>query len=263
MKRVAAVLAVALGVALPVVWLVLASLRPEAELFAGRILPRGLTFEHYRVVFGERGLMQPLGSSLAVAGLTTALCVVIGTSAAYALGRLRFSARRVVLGLLLAVSLFPPVALVSPLFVVLRDLRLLDTTLGLVLPYVSFALPLCVWLLTGFFRELPTALEDAARLDGASRWQAFRWVLLPLLMPGIAAAAIVTFVFCWNEFLFASAFTFTSEHQTLPVALALLRGRHQVPWGQVLAASVVATLPVVLVVLSLERRITRALTGGT
>ena len=216
MKRISAILVVVIGIALPVVWLVLASVRPEAELFAGRVLPHELTLEHYVAVFRERDLLKPLSSSLAVSGLTTVLCVSTATSAAYALGRLQFSARRVVLAVLLAVSLFPPVALVSPLFVGLRNLHLLDTTLGLVLPYVSFALPLCVWLLTGFFRELPVALEEAARLDGANRWQAFRWVLLPLLMPGIVATAIVTFVFCWNEFLFASAFTFTPEHQRSP-----------------------------------------------
>ena len=262
MKRWALAFATLFGIVVPIAWLILASLRPEAELFDGRVLPSAITFQHYAEVLSRRELRGPLSSSLWVASITAISCLALGTSAAYALGRLRFSARKNVLALLLAVSLFPPVALVSPLFLLLRDAGLLNTTLGLVLPYVSFALPLTVWLLTGFFRELPSSLEDAARLDGASRWQAFRWVLLPAVMPGLAAAGIVTFVFCWNELLLASAFTFTPEHQTLPVALTLLRGRHQVPWGQVLAASVGATLPVVVLVLALERRITRALTGG-
>lgn len=157
---------------------------------------------------------------------------------------------------------WPQVAVVSPLYLVLRTLGLIHTYPGLVLPYLTFAMPLTVWLLTGFFRQLPRELEDAARVDGASPLRVFVSIILPLAAPGVATTAILTFIYCWNEFLFALSFTVGPERQTVPVAIALFRGRYQVPWGQVLAASVVASAPVVLLVLAFQRRIVRGLTAG-
>jgi len=144
----------------------------------------------------------------------------------------------------------------------LRALRLINTYPGLVLPYVTFAMPLAVWLLVGFFRQLPPDLEEAAMVDGASRWQSFTRVILPLTGPGLATTAILTFIYCWNEFLFALSFTLGPERYTVPVAIALFRGQYQVPWGQVLAATVVATAPVAIVVLAFQRRIVQGLTAG-
>lgn len=247
----------------PFYWAVVASLTPEARLFqAPSLVPRALVLDHYRALFAERDFWTPIRNSLVVAGATTALCVSLGTLAAYALARLRFRGRSAVLGALLAVTMFPQISIVSPLYLLLRALHLLDSYPGLVLPYLTFAMPLTVWLLTGFFRQLPRDLEDAARIDGASRWQTFTRVLLPLAMPGVATTAILTFIYCWNEFLFALSFTLGPERWTVPVAIALFRGQYQVPWGQILAAAVVATAPVAALVLVFQRRIVQGLTAG-
>ncbi len=249
--------------AFPFYWAIVASLTPEASLFqAPSLVPRTLVLDHYRALFTERDFGTPIRNSLIVAGATTALCITLGTLAAYALARLRFRGRSAVLGALLAVTMFPQISIVSPLYMLLRALHLLDTYPGLVLPYLTFAMPLTVWLLTTYFRQLPGELEDAARVDGASRWQTFTRVLLPLAMPGIATTAILTFIYCWNEFLFALSFTLGPERWTVPVAIALFRGQYQVPWGQILAAAVVATAPVAALVLAFQRRIVQGLTSG-
>jgi ABC-type glycerol-3-phosphate transport system permease component len=151
---------------------------------------------------------------------------------------------------------------VSPLYLLLRTLGLINTYPGLVLPYVTFAMPLAVWLLVGFFRQLPRELEEAAMVDGASRWQSLVKIVLPVAGPGLATTAILTFLYCWNEFLFALSFTLGPERQTVPVAIALFRGQYQVPWGQILAAAIVATVPVALVILAFQRRIVQGLTAG-
>lgn len=250
-------------VAFPFYWMIAASLTPEAELFSGLSLwPRQPVLDHYRALWTERDFWLPIRNSLAVAGATTLLCVPLGALAAYALARLRFRGKTPVLAFFLAVTMFPQISIVSPLYLMLRGLHLIDTYPGLVLPYLTFAMPLAVWLLTGFFRQLPADLEEAARVDGASRAQTFLRILLPIAAPGLAATAILTFVYCWNEFLFALAFTLTPEHRTVPVAIALFRGRYQVPWGQVLAAAAVASLPVAAVILAFQRRIVEGLTAG-
>jgi ABC-type glycerol-3-phosphate transport system permease component len=158
--------------------------------------------------------------------------------------------------------MFPQISVVSPLYMLLRELRLINTYPGLVLPYLTFAMPLTVWLLVGFFRQLPAELEEAAMVDGASRLRAFGEVIVPLALPGLATTAILTFVYSWNEFLFALSFTLGPERQTVPVAIALFRGQYQIPWGQILAAAVVATAPVTLLVLAFQRRIVQGLTAG-
>ncbi len=250
-------------IALPVYWLVVASVTPEATLFRQPALwPRALTLAHYRAVFTERAFWLPLRNSMVVAGCTTALCVSLGGLAAYALARLRVRRRRAILAFVLVVTMFPQIAIVSPLYLLLRRLRLIDTFAGLILPYLAFAMPLAIWLLVSFYRQLPRDLEEAALIDGASRWQAFTRVVLPLAVPGLATTAILVFVFCWNEFLFALSFTLGPAHQTVPVAIALFRGQYQVPWGEILAAAVVATAPVAVVVLAFQRRIVSGLTSG-
>ena len=250
-------------VAFPLYWAVVASLTPEAALFRdAALVPGTLVLDHYRALFDERDFWTPIRNSLVVAGTTTALCVSLGALAAYALARLRFRGRRAILAFILAATMFPQITVVSPLYLLLRGLRLIDTYPGLVLPYLTFAMPLTVWLLVGFFRQLPHDLEEAALVDGASRWQAFTRIVLPTAGPGLAATAILTFLYCWNEFLFALSFTLGPERQTVPVAIALFRGQYQVPWGQILAAAVVATLPVAAVVLLFQRRIVQGLTAG-
>lgn len=248
----------------PVAWMLVASFTPEAQLFdpASAILPGQPSLEHYRALFGERGFLLPVRNSLIVAGLTTAIAMPAAALCAYALARLHMPGKGALLALILAVSMFPQISVIAPLYLLLRELRLIDTYPGLVLPYITFSTPLAVWLLTGFLRQLPRDLEEAALVDGAGRLRAMRDVVLPLAAPGIASTAILTFLYCWNEFLFALAFTSGPEHQTVPVAIALFRGRYQVPWGQVLAAAVVATIPVALVVLAFQRRIVAGLTAG-
>jgi ABC-type glycerol-3-phosphate transport system permease component len=251
------------GSAFPLYWAVLASFTPEARLFQGpSLLPTHLVLEHYRALFTQRNFWIPIRNSLIVAGTTTVFCVVVGAFCAYALARLEFRGKIPLLGLILAVGMFPQISVVSPLYMLLRSLHLINTYPGLVLPYLTFAMPLTVWLLVGFFRQLPAELEEAAMVDGASRLRAFGEVIIPLALPGLATTAILTFVYSWNEFLFALSFTLGPERQTVPVAIALFRGMYQVPWGQILAAAVVATAPVTLLVLAFQRRIVQGLTAG-
>jgi ABC-type glycerol-3-phosphate transport system permease component len=256
-------LLVALPLVLPVYWMLVASVTPEARLFEGPVLvPFTITFEHYRGLFAERGFLLPVRNSLVVAGATTVLAVPIGALAAYALARLRFRGKPAIIALVLGVSMLPQISLVPPLYLMLRALGLIDTYPGLVLPYLSFALPLTIWLLLAFFRQMPVELEEAAMMDGAGRLRVIWEVVAPLAWPGLAATAILTFLYCWNEFLFALAFTLGPDRQTVPVAIALFRGRYQVPWGQVLAAAVVASVPVIVLVAAFQRRIVQGLTAG-
>ena len=251
------------GLVFPVYWAITASLSPEASLFeAPPLVPTALTLDHYRALWDERQFWLPMRNSLVVAGATTALAIFAGTLAAYALTRLQFRGRTPLLAGVLAASMLPQVSLVPPLYLALRAVGLIDTYTGLVLPYLSFALLLSIWLLAGYFRQLPQEVEDAALVDGASRMQALWHIVLPLAWPGIATAAILTFLYSWNEFIFALSFTLGPERYTAPVAIALLRGRYQVPWGQILAAAVVTTLPVIVVVVAFERRIVAGLTTG-
>ena len=259
-----AILALLVGATLfPLYWMVASSLTPEARLFqAPSLVPSTIVFTHYRALFDQRDFWIPIRNSLVVAAATTAVAVPLGALAAYALSRLRFRGKAPLLAFVLAVSMFPQIALVSPLFVLLRALHLINTYPGLVLPYLTFAMPLAIWLLVGYFRQLPRELEEAAMIDGASRLRTLVEVIAPLAAPGLAATAILTFLYSWNEFLFALSFTLGPERYTVPVAIALFRGQYQVPWGQILAAAVVATAPVAAVVLLLQRRIVSGLTAG-
>jgi ABC-type glycerol-3-phosphate transport system permease component len=258
----AAVALVAAGL-FPLYWMLIASITPEAQLFGTpSLLPTTFVTEHYRALFAERAFWIPIRNSLIVAGATTALSVTLGGACAYALARLPIRGKPLLLAMVLAVTMFPQISLVSPLYLLLRWLGLINTYPGLVLPYLTFAMPLTIWLLVGFFRQLPRELEEAAAMDGASRTRTLLEIVAPLAWPGLATTAIVTFVYSWNEFLFALSFTLGPERHTVPVAIALFRGHYQVPWGQILAAAVVATLPVAVLVLAFQRRIVSGLTAG-
>jgi ABC-type glycerol-3-phosphate transport system permease component len=247
----------------PIYWAVVSSFTPESRLFtAPALVPRELVLDHYRALFGGRDFWTPIRNSLVVAGFTTALAVLLGAGCAYAIARLRFRGKGPMLAFVLAVSMFPQIAVVSPLYLLLRELRLLNTYPGLVLPYLTFAMPLAIWLLVGFFRQLPAALEEAALVDGASRLRTLWHIVLPISWPGLATTAILTFLYCWNEFLFALSFTLGPERYTVPVAITLFRGQYQVPWGEILAAAVVATAPVAAIVFVAQRRIISGLTLG-
>ena len=247
----------------PLYWAVMASFTPESRLFSvPTIVPRALVLDHYRALFGGRDFWTPIRNSLIVAGATTILSVVLGSLCAYALARLNFRGKAPALAFVLAVSMFPQISVVSPLYLVLRELHLLNTYTGLVFPYLTFAMPLTIWLLVGFFRQLPHELEEAGLMDGAGRLRILWEIILPLSWPGLATTAILTFLYSWNEFLFALSFTLGPERHTVPVAITLFRGQYQVPWGQILAAAVVATLPVAAMVLVAQRRIIAGLTSG-
>jgi multiple sugar transport system permease protein len=255
---------VAVWALLPVGWILSLSLKPAADLGDGRLLPRRFTFEHYRAVFADPHFPAALRNSVGVAALSTALAIGLGALAAYALVRLRFRGRALVLAGALSIAMFPPVATIGPLFDLWRTVGLFDTWPGLVLPYLSFTLPLAIWTLAAFFRDLPWELERAARVDGATHLQAFRRVIVPLAAPGVATAAILVFVFAWNDFLFAMSLTSTDRARTVPATLAFFTGSSQFsePTSSIAAASVVVTLPVVLVVLLFHRRIVAGLTAG-
>ena len=261
MRRAVLALLVAFTV-VPFAWTLVASLRPEADLFGGPLWPGRFTLDHYRALFSQRDFLTPIRNSLVVAATTTLFCVIVGTLAAYALARLQFRGRTAILAFILAVTMFPQISIVSPLFLLLRALRLIDTYPGLILPYLTFAMPLTVWLLVGYFRQIPFDVEEAARIDGASRLAVLTRITGPLAVPGIATTAILTFIYCWNEFLFALSFTLGPDRQTVPVAIALFRGRYQIPWGEILAAAIVATIPVAVLVLVFQRRIVQGLTSG-
>jgi ABC-type glycerol-3-phosphate transport system permease component len=247
----------------PIYWALVSSFTPEDQLFdAPALVPRGLELVHYRALFGDRDFWTPVRNSLIVAGATTALSVALGAICAYAIARLQFRGKTVMLAFVLAVSMFPQIAIVSPLYLLLRAAGLLDTYPGLVLPYLTFAMPLTIFLLVGFFRQIPIDVEEAAFMDGAGRLRALGEIVLPLASPAIATTAILTFLYSWNEFLFALSFTLGPERYTVPVSIALFRGQYQVPWGQILAAAVVATAPVAAIVLVAQRRIIAGLTSG-
>jgi ABC-type glycerol-3-phosphate transport system permease component len=243
-----------LALATPLLVALVASVMSESALYDGGS-SRSVGLANYRTLFEKHDFWTPFVNSLVVSSVTTVLCVGLSSLAAYALARLRFAGRKLLLSAFLAVAMFPQISIVSPLFMVLRELSLIDSYPGLVLPYLTFAMPLAVWLLTNYFKQLPRGVEEAARLDGASHFQVLKEIVIPMALPGIIGTALVTFIYCWNEFLFALSFSVGREHQTLPVAIALFRGQYQVPWGEVLAATVVASMPVVALVLLFQRRV--------
>jgi multiple sugar transport system permease protein len=249
---------------LPVVWIVSLSLKPAAHLGDRRLLPRTVSFEHYRAMFEDVQFPAALWNSIGIASLSTLLAVTLAMFAAYAIVRLDFRGKALVFGGALSIAMFPAIAIVGPLFNMWRALGLFDTWAGLVIPYMTFTLPLAIWILSAFFREIPWDLDKAARVDGATPFQAFRHVILPLAAPGVVTAAILVFIFAWNDFLLAVALTSTNDARTVPVAIALFTGSSQfeLPTGSIAAASVVVTVPVIVMVLIFQRRIVAGLTGG-
>ena len=249
---------------LPVVWIISLSLKPNSELNDHRFLPRTISFEHFRSIFSDAQFPAALQNSLGIASISTLFAVVLGMLAAYAIVRLEFPGRRFILAGALATAMFPPIAIIGPLFNLWRLTGLFDTWAGLILPYMTFTLPLAIWTLSAFFREIPWELDKAARVDGATPWQAFIHVIAPLAAPGVFASAILVFIFAWNDFLFATALTSTNNARTVPAAIAFFTGssRFELPTGAIAAASVVVTVPVMFVVLLFQKRIVSGLTSG-
>lgn len=250
----------------PLVWMVSLSFENPVGFREGMrtFLPRDPSWANYESVFADELFTAALRNSFGIAALATLLSVVVATFAAYAIARLQFPGKRLLLSTALAIAMFPQAALVGPLFDMWRALGLYDTWLGLVIPYLTFALPLSIWTLSAFFRQIPWELEQAAQVDGATAWQAFRKVVVPLAAPGVFTTAILTFLFCWNEFLLAAALTSTDRARTVPAALSFFTGRSQFqsPVTAIMAGSVVVTIPILILVLVFQRRIVAGLTAG-
>jgi multiple sugar transport system permease protein len=226
------------------------------------VLPERMTMNHFISIFKEHPFLRIIANSAVVAASTTILSLIIGSLCAFGLGKLRVRYKALILGFVLSVSMFPPIATVSPLYIIIRALRLRDTWWALIITYTTFSLPLSIWILTNFFREIPDEIYLAARVDGCNPFQAFYKIMLPLSAPGIFTTAILVFIFSWNEFLFALTFTSTPASRTIPVSIALFPGLHEVPWGDIAAASVVVTIPLIILVLAFQRRIIEGLTAG-
>jgi multiple sugar transport system permease protein len=248
----------------PVAWIVSLSLKRSADLDDRRFVPQVFSMEHYQSVFNDPQFSAALWNSVGIAGIATVAAVLLGMFAAYAIVRLEFPGRRLILVAALAIAMFPPVSIIGPLFNMWRTLGLYDTWPGLILPYMTFTLPLAIWTLSAFFREIPWDLDKAARVDGATPLQAFVHVIMPLAVPGVFTAAILVFMFAWNDFLFVISLTSTNNARTVPAAIAFFTGssQFQQPTGSIAAASVVVTVPVILVVMLFQRRIVAGLTAG-
>jgi len=226
--------------------------------------PAEWTWTNFETVFSDELFTSALRNSFGIAIIATAISVVIAMFASYAIARLDFRGKKLLLSMALGIAMFPQAALVGPLFNMWRGLGIYDTWIGLIIPYLTFALPLSIWTMSAFFRQIPWEMEQAAQVDGATAWQAFRKVIVPLAAPGVFTTAILTFFFCWNEFLLAISLTSTDRARTVPAALSFFTGASQFesPVTAVMAASVVVTIPVVILVLLFQRRIVAGLTAG-
>ena len=249
---------------LPVLWILSLSLKPTSTVKDGRLIPSSVTFDNYRGIFRGNYFSSALINSVGVGLLTTLIAVVVGAMAAYAVARLDFPGKRLLIGATLLISMFPAISLVTPLFNIERRIGLFDTWPGLIIPYLAFALPLAIYTLSAFFREIPWDLEKAAKMDGATPGQAFRKVIAPLAAPGIVTAAILVFILGWNDLLLALSLTATKAAITAPVALANFTGSSQFeePTGSIAAGAMVITVPIIVFVLVFQRRIVAGLTSG-
>ena len=250
----------------PFYWAVVSALKTEQELFQtpATFWPRNPTFINFQAVLGNQAFLRGLLNSTIVAVSTTVLSLLVGSFAGYSLGKLRFSGKQVSLYVILAMTMFPQIAILSGLYAVIRVLSL-PTTLSLILSYMLFTLPFTAWVLTSFFRTLPDTLLQAAQVDGATMMQTFWQILLPLTAPALVTTGLLAFINAWNEYLFALTFTaFNKSAQTVPVAIAQLSGRiaRQEPFGEIMAASIIVTIPLVLLVLVFQNRIVDGLTAG-
>jgi multiple sugar transport system permease protein len=263
-----AILLVLVFALVPVLWLISLSLKQPEAITDGRFIPSSVSFDNYKSLFeggiSESPFIKPLINSIAIALITTVIAITLAAFAAYAIARLEFPGKRLILAGALAIAMFPPISTVGPLFDMWRALGLYDTYPGLIIPYLTFSLPLAIYVLVAFFREIPWELEQAAQVDGATPFQAFSKVIVPLAAPGVFTAAILVFIFAWNDFLFAISLTSSDASRTVPAALAFFTGESSFtqPTGSIAAAAVVVTVPIIVFVLFFQRRIVSGLTAG-
>ena len=248
----------------PFVWALLSSFRPSSELFSTKLLPTQLTLAHYQAVFKDARFVAGLINSIIVAGCTVLIALGLGSLCAYALGRLPFRFKGPVLYLVLTMTMFPTIAVLSGLFVMLKTLSLFNTRQGLIVTYLIFTMPFTIWVMTQYFRSLPRELEEAAYVDGASPLKVFWDILLPLTVPGLVSTGLLAFIAAWNEFLFALTFTVTDTMKTVPVVISQFSGSSsfEQPWGSIMAGSMVVTIPLVILVMIFQYRIVEGLTSG-
>jgi len=255
---------VVLIAAIPVWWLIALSFKDPSTITDGSFYPHKWTLANYRGIFNQPLFTHALLNSIGIAVISTVLGVALGAMAAYAIARLEFPGKRALVASALLIAMFPAISLVNPMFNLWRDIGIFDTWPGLIIPYMTFSLPLSIYTLSAFFREIPWELEKAAALDGATPLQAFRQVIVPLAAPGIFTTAILVFLYCWNDFVFAISLTSTNNARTVPAALAFFTGASQfeTPIASIAAAAVVITIPIIIVVLLFQRRIVAGLTAG-
>jgi multiple sugar transport system permease protein len=248
----------------PVFWIVMLSFKSPTTIADGRLIPQDWSTENYSQIFKQSIFTDALRNSIGIALISTVIAVVLASMAAYAIARLQFRGKTLILAMALAIAMFPPISIVGPLYNMWRNLGLFDTWPGLIIPYMTFTLPLAIYTLSAFFREIPWELEQAAQIDGATPWQAFTKVIAPLAAPGVFTTAILVFIFAWNDFVFAVSLTSTSAAQTVPAAISQFPGasQFQQPTGSIAAAAVVVTVPIIIMVLFFQRRIVAGLTAG-
>jgi multiple sugar transport system permease protein len=248
----------------PVVWIVSLSLKKPSDITNKKFWPTTITWDNYNTVFNTPLFTSALRNSVGIALISTFISVVLATLAAYAIARLDFPGKKLVLTSALAIAIFPAISIVTPLFNLWRIIGLYDTWPGLIIPYLSLTLPISIWTLSAFFREIPWEMEQAAQVDGATTWQAFRKVIVPLAAPGVFTTAIISFFIAWNDFVYGISLTSTDRARPVPAALAFFTGASQFeqPTTAISAAAVVVTIPVVILVLLFQRRIVAGLTNG-
>jgi multiple sugar transport system permease protein len=251
-------------IVLPFLWQILTSVKPMSEISAipAKWIPNKINTIFYINVFTKHPFARYLLNSAIVATVTTLLSLLIGASAAYALARLRFKGKKIMLMAILSISMFPTIATLSPIYLLLKNLKLLNTYAGLVIPYITFALPLSIWLLTNFFSQLPKGFEEAASIDGCSRAGIFFRIMLPLIKPATFSVALIVFINAWNEYIYALAFMTNDRMRTVPVGISLFPSNYEMPWGDMAAGSVIVTVPLIILVLIFQKKIIGGLTAG-
>jgi multiple sugar transport system permease protein len=260
-------LAIVVYALFPVAWIVSLSFKAPSDIANGRFLPTDLSFTNYSTILtgSASDLFLPaLRNSFGICLIATAISCILAMFAAYAIARLDFPGKKLILSTALAVAIFPVISIVTPLFNLWRQIGLYDTWPGLIIPYLSLTLPISIWTLSAFFREIPWEMEQAAQVDGATTWQAFRKVIVPLAAPGVFTTAIIAFFIAWNDFVYGIVLTSTEAARPVPAALGLFSGASQFedPNGPIAAAAVIVTIPVVVLVLVFQRRIVAGLTNG-
>src|SRR3954464_16089580 len=260
----AGVVATILFCLFPFYWIINTSLKTGSELSQGSLFPHHPSLDNYSSIFKNSDFTTALRTSLIDAGAATLIALTVGSFCAYALARLAFPRKFLLLGIVLSISTFPPIAIAAPLFKLWTDIGFYNTYQGLILPFLTFVLPLTIYILTSFFQEIPKDLEEAALVDGATRFQAFRKIVIPLAAPGMVTAGLLAFIFAWNQFLLPITLTSSANRRPVSAAIAFFTGsqQFQIPLGTIAAATVTITVPLIVLVIIFQKRIVAGLTAG-